>query len=202
MDKFTLFDLLVISSGLVVGLCLLVALVLVIKVKQLVTRAETDNNKLKRENQELHDRIEELTPKPQSLIQTGKGLSDSEYHHRKEHIRMQDAMNPPPPHFGLGNSMQVQPTGRMFEGRPENMSMHRHAYVPPRPTTSIPSSSSVRDVHHRHDDNTLMHVAVAATVLSASDDNNRSAPVCSPSRDSDYASPSYDSSDSSSPSCD
>ncbi|MNG47069.1 hypothetical protein D3C79_49360 [compost metagenome] len=205
MDKFTLLDMLVIVPGIVVGLCLLAALVLVIKIKQLVTRAQAENNKLKRENQELRDKIEELTPKPQgqSLVQTGMGLRDTEYLHLKEHFRVHDAMNLPPAEpFGLGNNMQVPQTGRMSKGRPEYMPMHHPAQVPPRSATSIPSSSSVRDVHHRHDDNTLMHVAVAAAVLSSSDDNNRSAPACSPSRDSDYGSPSYDSGDSGSPSCD
>jgi len=218
MGKFTLLDMLVIVPGIVVGLCLLAAFVLVIKIKQLVTRAEAENNKLKRENQELRDKIEELTPKPQgqSLVQTGLGLRDTEYRHCKEGLREMNqrhaaeieaalaahsAANPPSPEaFGLG--AQVAPTARMSKGRPEYMAMNHPAQVPPRSATSIPSSSSVRDVHHRHDDNTLMHVAVAAAVLSSSDDNNRSAPACSPSRDSDYGSPSYDSSDSSSPSCD
>jgi len=199
MDKFTLLDMLVIVPGIVVGLCLLAAFVLVIKIKQLVTRAEAENNKLKRENQELRDKIEELTAKPQgqSLVQTGLGLRDTEYRHRKNHIRASEYaemvgnlpanMSPPP-----------APQVSIFQ--------HQHQPKPaPRPKPApLPSSSSVRDAHHhhRHDDNTLMHVAVAAAVLSSSDDNNRSAPACSPSRDSDYGSPSYDSSDSSSPSCD
>lgn len=194
-----MFDGVVIGVGVIILVALLAATVLLKRIGRLTRQAEVENNKLRRENEELRDKIEELTPKPQS----GRGLS----------VGMVD---------GIPDNVSVK-ARRMFEGIPpaahqrnirEQMQHNRPAQPvnsnikPSTPwprTNSVPSSSSVRDVHHHHhhnNDDSVPLVVAAAVVLSSGDDSPRSAPQCSPSRDSDYSSPYSDSGDSSSPSCD
>ena len=211
MDKFTAFDVAVVAVMLVVMISLIGALIVVGKVRNLTKQAMLEYNKLRNENEELRNKIEELTPKPQpqSLVQAGRELSDLEYRHRKSLIN--------------GIPENVGPEAqRMFEGIPpaahqRNVFEQMHHNRPAQPvnsnikpstpwprTSSVPSSSRVRDVHHHHhnnDDNLPLAVATAV-VLSSGDDSSRNAPQCSPSRDSDYSIPASDSGDSGSPSCD
>lgn len=210
MDKFTAFDIAVLGVMLVLLISLNGAWFIVNKIKKLVKQAELENNELKFEIAKLRKQVDDLTPKPQgqSLVQTSPGLSDLEYRHRKNLIN--------------GVPENVSPQGRhMFEGIPpaahqRNVFEHMHHNRPAQPvnsnvkpstpwprTSSVPSSSRVRDVHHHHhntNDNFVTGVMVGS-MLSSDDTPSRSAPVCAPSRDSDYSPPS-DSGDSGSPSCD
>ena len=189
MDKFTAFDIAVLGVMLVLLISLNGAWFIVNKIKKLVKQAELENNELKFEIAKLRKQVDDLTPKPQSqsLVQAGRELSDLEYRHRKSLIN------------GIPENVTPE-VQRMLKDAPPGVIKPSAPW--PR-ANSVPSSSRVRDVHHHHhntNDNFVTGVMVGS-MLSSDDTPSRSAPVCAPSRDSDYSPPS-DSGDSGSPSCD